>query len=175
MDPLSTTLALYALNKSKGAGSDDTNLQAYALTAWGWLVVRLPWDMWVIIGNDVGFNTNNKGVLQVRYGTAAAANEAQAKFKSYVANQLMTPRESASAQWWANPRLISAKWRGFVWAFDEHNNIATVDKGHFLGKCLQGTQTTCSALISTLLQQGANLEPSQSSTVGRCHRWHRRR
>ncbi len=171
MNPLFGLSALYALNKLKGAGSDDTNLQAYALTALGWLVVRLPWDMWTIVGNDVGFNTNNKAVFELRFGTATAGTDAQAKFKAYLANQLVTPREVAFAQWWANPRLISVKWRGFVWALDEHNNIATVDKGHFLGKCLQGTQVTCSAMISTLLkEQGANLEPLQSSTVGRCHR-----
>lgn len=167
MNPLLGLSALYALNKSQGSGANDSTLGAYALTSWGWLVIRLPWDMWTIIGNDVGFNTNNKGVFQLRFGTPAAGTAAQVQFKSYLANQVMTAREAAFAWWWANPRLISVKWRGFVWALDEHNSIATVTSGHFLGKVLQGTQTSCSDVISTILRQpGADLEPLRSTTVG---------
>lgn len=167
MEPLTALSALWALGRLKGTGSDDSDLSAYALTDWGWLVIRLPWDMWTIVGNDVGFNTNNKGVFQLRYGTAAAGTAAQTQFASYLANQVVTARETAFARYYANPRLIAAKWRGFVWALDEHNNIGTVLNGLFLGKCLQGTQTSCSDLIALLLKQpGADLQPLQSSTVG---------
>jgi hypothetical protein len=173
MHPALLLLGLQALNK-QGAASEDTNLSAYALTTWGWLVVRLPWDMYVVIGNDFAFNTNNKGVFQLRYGSDATAQKAWTSFKQYLnlapalpGSQLLPQRETAFARWYANPRLIGVKWRGFVWALDEHNNIATVTSGHFLGKCLQGTQTSCSDLISTLLKQpGADLVPLTSSTVG---------
>jgi hypothetical protein len=170
-------LALYALNQTKGRGSRDTNLTAYALPAWGWIVVALPWDMYIVVGNDCAFNTNAKSpqsFFELRFGTSPVALTAEGKFKSYLANVTTTPRETAFARWYANPRLIAVKWRGFVWAMDERSNIATVDKGHFLGKCLQGTQATCSALITSLLAQpGADLEPLQSSTVGRGARHHR--
>lgn len=169
MNPLLGLAALYSLNRP-ATGGTDSSLTAYALPAWGWMVIRLPWDMWIVIGNDCGFNTNAKSptsVFQKRYGTDPVALTAEGKFKSYLAGGTLTPREMAQANWWAVPRLISAKWRGSVWALDEHNNIATVDKGHFLGKALQGTPATCSALISTLLQQpGANLDPLQSAVVG---------
>lgn len=170
MNPLGL-IALYAMNKSRGVAGEDMTLSAYTLPEWGWLVIRLPWDMWIVIGNDCGFNTNAKSptsVFQNRYGTDPVSLTAEGKFKSYLAGVTLTPREMAQANWWAVPRLISAKWRGSVWALDEHSNIATVTSGHFLGKCLQGTQVSCSDLISKLLKQpGANLDPLQAAVVGR--------
>lgn len=171
MNPLLGLTALYALNKNQGVAASDMSLTAYALPAWGWMVIRLPWDMWIVLGNDCGFNTNAKmptSVFVKRYGTDPVALTAEGKLKSYLAAVTLTPREMAVANWWAVPRLISVKWRGSVWVLDEQSNVATVDKGHFLGKCLQGTTVSCSDMISKVLQQpGANLEPLQGAIVGR--------
>ncbi len=171
MDPVTPLLALWALGKSQ-SGSGNQRLAAYAVPSMGWLVIQLPWALDIVIGNTYAFTTNGKGYFVKRFGSDDDASKGLAQYKDFKAGALkpMPTKEPAQATWWASPRMISAKWRGFVWALDESNNIATVDNGHFLGKCLQGTQATCSAIITTILQAApGSLEPLTSSTVGRCH------
>lgn len=169
MDPVTPLLALWALSKNT---SGNQRLPAYAVPSMGWLVIQLPWGLDIVIGNTYGFVTNAQAYYLKRFGTDDEASKGLADYKQFKAGALkpMPTKEPAQAVWWASPRMISAKWRAYVWALDERDNIATVDKGHFLGKALQGTAATASAVITTILQLSpGSLEPLTSSTVGRCH------
>ena len=171
MDPIGMGLGLLYLYNQGQKGDQD--LHAFAVPSTGWLVIRLPWDVDIVIGNTYAFNTNRAKYYFKRYGDDSETSTARDQYLQFLARTLrpMPTTEPAKARWLAAGRVIAAKWRNFVWALDERDNIATVDKGHFLGKCLQGTQATCSSMITTILQAApGSLEPLSSSTVGRCHR-----
>lgn len=155
---------LFAAAKGAGAGGkSDQAVNAYKIDNWGIMVIDLGTGGLSLVLADkinVGFVTDGTRVVTVRYGTMANALVTLPRLNDGSA------RSPLDAKFWAGPNAVVIKGAHISTIVFDADNIATVETGHFLGKCLQGTQASCSALISKILAAGINLDAAPA-VVGR--------
>jgi hypothetical protein len=171
MNPFLLLLLAQAMGKS--TQKSDQAVNAYKIPNWMLTVVDLGTGGLSLVLADqeqVGFVTDGTRVVTVRYGTADKAAVALAHLNAGA------PREAIQAKFWAGPNAVVIKSPHLSTIVFDADNISTVESGHFLGKCFQGTQLSCSALISKILAAGINLDPA-AAVVGRggAHLLHRGR
>ena len=163
MDPVSALLALWALSKGEARNPE---LVAYAVPSKGLGVVILPDGKKLVLGNGYAYLTHWSGskIQKLIYGDKATA-ESSIPWLTDVS----MPHELMTAKFLGTVPAFVIKYKTSVWVVDRALTlIATVDKGHFLGQNLLGSKEAASALITSILQAGANLDATQS-VIGRCH------
>lgn len=142
-------------------GKADQPVSAYQIPFYGLFVIDLgTGGLSLVFAEEVGFVTDGSKIVTLRYGIMAKAQE---KIPQLTAAQ---PHVTLDAKYWAKPNAVVFKGPHIATTVFDADNIATVDSGHFLAHCFQGTQATCSALISKVLAAGINLDPAPA-VVGR--------
>lgn len=164
MDPVGPLIALLAMQQAAPALHE---LVAYAIPSAGLVVVVLPDGHRMVLGNTFAaeVDASNQLIVQLRWGSQPDAVAALPK----LTDPTSYPREYALAQHVTAGGGYLVKYKSNVWVFDRSRLLASVDKGHFLGKSLQGSDAENSMFISQLLQLGAGLDPLQSAIVGARH------
>jgi hypothetical protein len=169
MNPFLLLLLAQAMGKS--TQKSDQAVNAYKIPNWAIHVIDLgTGGLSLVLAEEVGFVTDGTKVITVRYGPPDKATWHLPHLKDANAHV------PVAAKFWAGPNAVVVKSPGVATFVFDADNIATVDSGHFLAHCFQGTQLTCSALISKVLAAGVNLDPA-AAVVGRggAHLLHRGR
>lgn len=154
MDPITIFFMLWALAQ----GSSSKILQsvnAYKIPNWAINVIDIA-GVSLVLAEEVGFVTDGTNILKLRYGTL---DKAKWHLPHLTDNN---PHEQTEATYYyppLNATVIRSPHVATI-VFDK-DNIATVESGHFLGHCFQGTPQSCSSLITKILAAGVNLSKAQ--------------
>jgi hypothetical protein len=145
---------------ARAGGKSDQVVNAYKIPNWAIHVIDLgTGGLSLVLAEEVGFVTDGTKVITVRYGPPDKATWHLPHLKDGNAHV------AVAAKFWAGPNAVVVKSPGVATFVFDADNIATVSSGHFLAHCFQGTQLTCSALISKVLAAGINLDQA-AAVVG---------
>lgn len=157
MDPFGAVMALWALSKTRPRNPE---LVAYAVPSKGLGVVTLPDGKKLVLGNGYAYVTHWSGtrIQKLIYGDQAAAQSSIPWL-----TDVSMPHELMTAKFIGQVPAFVIKYKTTVWVVSMNEPIiATVDSGKFLGQNLVGSKEAASALITSILQAGANLDSKQA-------------